>query len=129
MRRTLFVLLVMVVLIAALSLAGARKPRFSIFPAAPAATPNPNCPPDSLCPEWVARYDGANHLYDHAFDIVTNADGTRLYVTGASTSTAGAQDYLTIAYNPQSGQKIWEARYDGPGHGNDSPAGMSALGR
>jgi hypothetical protein len=93
-----------------------------------ADNPNPDCLPDSVCPEWATRYDGASHLYDHAFDIVTNADGTRLYVTGASTSTAGAQDFLTIAYTTDTGEQLWEARYDGPAHGNDAPAGSSALG-
>ena len=98
----------------------------SIFIVVP-EPPNPNCLPDSLCPDWVTRYDEAA-LYDHAFDIVTSPDGNRVYVTGASTSTAGARDFLTVAYNAATGQQIWEARYDGPAHGNDFPAGSSALG-
>ena len=54
--------------------------------------------------------------------------GTRVYVTGVSTSTAGAQDFQTIAYAANTGLQLWEARYDGPAHGSDSPAGSSALG-
>ncbi len=94
---------------------------------APAATPNPSCLPDSVCPEWTTRYDAAA-LYDHAYDIVTSPDGARVYVTGASTSTAGGLDYLTIAYNAGTGQQLWIARYDSPNHGADAPAGASALG-
>jgi hypothetical protein len=128
MKRTVFLLLAGFALGTTFLSATPRKfARQSAAPPTPAATPNPNCLPDSLCPDWASRYDGAA-LYDHAFDIVANADGTRLYVTGASTSTAGAQDYLTVAYNAQTGAQLWQARYDGPGNGNDSPAGMSALG-
>ena len=94
---------------------------------APEPAPTPSCLPDSLCPDWVARYDEAA-LYDHAFDILTSPDGSRVYVTGASTSTAGARDFVTLAYNAATGQQLWEARYDGPAHGNDFPAGSSALG-
>jgi len=96
---------------------------FAAIAPIPAATPNPNCLPDSLCPDWVTRYDGADHLYDHAFGIVTSPDGSRLYVAGASTSTAGALDFLTAAYNSSTGEQVWTARYDGPAHGNDAPYG------
>lgn len=98
------------------------------FVANPAATPNPDCLPDSVCPEWTTRHDSPSHLYDHGYDVITSPDGSRVYVTGGSTSTAGGPDYLTIAYAADTGQELWQARYDSPSHGADYPAGFSALG-
>lgn len=91
--------------------------------AAPAQVPNPNCPPDIICPEWSARYD-ASALYDHAFDIAVSSDGARVYVTGASTSTAGGQDFATVAYDAATGAQLWVARYDGPSHATDVAAAV-----
>jgi outer membrane protein assembly factor BamB len=118
MKKTVFV-----------SMAGLAVTMALLSATAPALAdmPNPDCLPDSVCPEWTTRYDAAA-LYDHAFDIVTSSDGARVYVTGASTSTAGGLDYLTIAYNAGTGQQLWIARYDSPNHGADAPAGASALG-
>lgn len=78
---------------------------------------------DPVCPEWAARYDGPDHLYDHGFFMVMSPDGTRMYVTGASTSTSGGQDFATVAYASGTGQQLWAARYDGPSHGDDAPYG------
>ncbi len=87
---------------------------------APAATPNPNCPNDPVCPEWVTRYDGAGS-YDRGVGIVSSPDGARLYVTGISTNTAGNLDFATMAYDAVTGQQLWVTRYNGPAMGNDQP--------
>jgi len=34
-------------------------------------------------------------------------------------------DYATIAYDAASGDRLWVARYDGPGHTNDSAYGLA----
>src|SRR5688500_13830475 len=45
-----------------------------IVSAALAQAPDPTCLPDSVCPDWTARYDGSA-LYDHAFDVAVSRDG------------------------------------------------------
>lgn len=76
-------------------------------------------------PVWKARYDGANG-YDSADAITTN--GTNVYVTGLSESASAGYDYLTIAYDAATGQRLWRQRYDGPAHGSDVPKGIATHG-
>ena len=52
--------------------------------------------------------------------MVTSADGSRIYVTGASTGTSSL-DFATVAYDATTGQQLWATRYDGPGHRSDAP--------
>jgi hypothetical protein len=84
----------------------------------------PGCPPDSLCPDWTARYNGPGNGYDRAVGAVTSPDGARVYVTGGSTSASGDLDFATIAYDSITGGQLWATRYDGPAHGNDQPFGF-----
>jgi len=93
------------------------------------AASDTTCLPDSICPAWTARYDESS-LYDHAVDVATSADGSRVYVVGSSTSTQGASDIVTIAYASDTGAELWSARYDGPAQGADTAAalGLSADG-
>src|SRR5438552_1094851 len=71
---------------------------------------------------WVARYDGR---YDgsahaaHASAIAVDPNSGTVYVTGSSYGgTATSYDYATVAYDA-SGDQLWVARYDGPGHSDD----------
>ena len=86
----------------------------------PSAAPNPNCLPDSVCPDWTARYDGAG-FYDRAVGTVTSPDGTRVYVTGISTGTSNGLDVATVTYDATNGAQLWVTRYDSPAHGDDQP--------
>jgi hypothetical protein len=66
---------------------------------------------------WVARYDGRYDGSAHAataFAIAVDPNSGTVYVTGTSNG-----DYATVAYDA-SGDQLWVARYDGPGHSNDS---------
>ncbi len=82
---------------------------------------NLDCVNDSVCYEWVKRYDGGADAVDRAIGAVTNRDGSRLYVTGISTSAAGGPDFATVAYNAATGEQLWVARYDSPAHRDDEP--------
>jgi hypothetical protein len=64
--------------------------------------------------DWVQRYDPAG-LLDRAWGVAVSPDGTRLFVTGQSTSRLGNRDYATIAYDAVTGDQLWVARYNGPG--------------
>ncbi len=46
-----------------------------------------------------------------------------VYVTGASTGNGSSYDYATLRYGAD-GSRLWTDRYDGPGHGWDSPNAM-----
>jgi WD40 repeat protein len=73
-------------------------------------------PGDTL---WVATYDGPGNAIDEALDTVTNPDGSRVYVTGASDGDAGLSDYATVAYDATTGAAVWGRRYNGPGDSTD----------
>jgi outer membrane protein assembly factor BamB len=47
---------------------------------------------------WASRYDDPEHSFDGGDAMVLSPDGSTLYVTGYSTSTATLADYTTIAY-------------------------------
>lgn len=68
---------------------------------------------------WEARYNGPIDRDDYALDVALDPAGN-VYVGGASTGAGTALDYLVIKYNSAGGEQ-WVARYDGPGHSNDSP--------
>ena len=64
---------------------------------------------------WSRRYDGPGHSYDAAAAVTGSADGSKVFVTGASTETNGSTaDYATIAYDGASGKKVWIRRYRTP---------------
>ncbi|MDF7812054.1 SBBP repeat-containing protein [Hymenobacter sp. YC55] len=77
--------------------------------------------------EWVARYAGPGNSYDAATDVTVDAAGNT-YVTGYSFGSITRYDYLTIKYSPN-GQKLWQARYDGPNYpgvgDDDVPASIA----
>ena len=41
-------------------------------------------------------------------------------VTGSSWGDPGGWDYATVAYSAGGGAKLWNRRYDGPGHWYDA---------
>lgn len=67
--------------------------------------------------QWVDRYDGPANSTDYAYAIAVDNSGNA-YVTGTSIGTTGYYDYATIKYSPD-GQRLWVARYDGPGNNSD----------
>ncbi len=79
---------------------------------------------------WVKRTPTATHLqggYDIPYSITVDQTGN-IYVTGMSDGGTGTLlDYATIKYNP-SGEELWVARYDGPGHASDRALSLAVDG-
>ncbi len=72
---------------------------------------------------WVARYDDPANSEDRPRDMKLDASGN-LYVTGISDNYNVSYDFATLKYNAN-GQRLWLARYDGPGHGWDEARGLA----
>src|SRR5207249_3348510 len=73
---------------------------------------------------WTARYDRAGGD-DYAAGVVASPDGKKVYVTGLSTGSTTDYDYATIAYDAETGDRLWVARYDGAAKGADFPAALA----
>lgn len=59
---------------------------------------------------WAARYDGPSGVIDIAEAIGVAPDGSRVYVTGLSSSPSQG-DIATVAYDGLTGTQIWVTRY------------------
>ena len=73
---------------------------------------------------WSRQYNGPGNGTDFGVAIRTSPDGSRLFVTGGSQGSGTSYDYVTIAYDPSTGQPLWRARFDATAHGDDEPAGL-----
>jgi outer membrane protein assembly factor BamB len=73
---------------------------------------------------WNRRYDGPRRRIDEFTGVVSR--GLAVFVTGWSQSDAGDRDYVTIAYDGQTGDGLWLRRYDG-GSGNDAASAVTAT--
>ena len=48
---------------------------------------------------WTRRYDGPASLRDDAVALAVSPDGSRVFVTGSSATSANDDDYATVAYS------------------------------
>ncbi len=67
-------------------------------------------------PKWTnpARYDGPWSDSDYATQLVVSPDGKTVFVTGTSIGYSAADyDYVTLAYDAETGAPIWESRLHG----------------
>jgi DNA-binding beta-propeller fold protein YncE len=66
---------------------------------------------------WVRRYVGPGHgekqSDDQAYAVAVSPDGNKVFVTGYSNGADSFSDYATLAYDANTGRKLWLARYDG----------------
>lgn len=85
--------------------------------------PPPPEPPAPGPEAWAARYDGPTGGDEVARAVGVSPDGLRVFVTGQSPGGEG-DDYATVAYDDDTGEQLWTARYDGPAGGGDSPRGL-----
>jgi hypothetical protein len=60
---------------------------------------------------WVKTYDGTANDEDQAQAIVTHSSGN-VYVTGWSVNSGTSYDYVTIKYNPATGDTVWVREYN-----------------
>ena len=74
---------------------------------------------------WVQRYNGPGNGSDVANSVAVSPGGGTVFVTGASTGATSSSDYLTVAYNAATGARLWTARYNGPGNGDDGAASVA----
>jgi outer membrane protein assembly factor BamB len=59
---------------------------------------------------WAARYhNGTGKSPDMAQSVAVSANGSKVFVTGAS---GNAQGYATVAYDAATGAQLWAARYN-----------------
>jgi hypothetical protein len=72
---------------------------------------------------WTTTYDGPASLRDTPRDMVVDPVTNRVYVVGTATVSTGfagdITDIVTIAYDGNTGAKLWARRYDGAAHGSD----------
>jgi hypothetical protein len=71
---------------------------------------------------WVASYDGPDQNIDQAaaVAVVGRKEGP-VVVTGYSFGgPATGNDFTTVAHDAATGDRLWVARYDGPGHDTDA---------
>jgi hypothetical protein len=74
---------------------------------------------------WVARNDTAQ-AYDVPTAIGLKSDGSVLFVTGWSgEGSNGPSEYLTVAYNAATGQRLWARRYSGPAGGYNAASSLA----
>lgn len=92
------------------------------------------------CPTWAAAYDNpegdsAGSEVDWARDVALDPLGTRLFVTGQSWDNRtggfmgqgrapGGNDVATLALDPDTGERLWVNRYDGPSSFWDTPSDL-----
>jgi hypothetical protein len=74
---------------------------------------------EKAVPAWVAKYKAPGSDSASGVDLVVDRDGY-VYVTGTSAGSNGSDDILTLKYSP-TGEKLWEAFYNGPGDSYDYP--------
>jgi hypothetical protein len=74
--------------------------------------------------EWTRRYDRAG-LEDAGFEVVTSSDGTRAYVGGWASTPDTGNDFLTVAYDAATGERVWKKHFTGTGEGRDTILGIA----
>lgn len=84
---------------------------------------------------WVHRYDGPAKAWDTATAVVAgDAPGSgvrdRVYVTGRSNGASHANehaDFVTLAVDGPTGDRVWTARYDGLVGNRDLPYAIAVT--
>ena len=69
---------------------------------------------------WSARFDGLHHMLDSAQSVGVSPDGSTVFVTGYSITGFTPRgdrvmQFVTVAYDADTGSRDWVARYDGAG--------------
>jgi hypothetical protein len=73
---------------------------------------------------WSRNYTLAGAV-NQGKAVTVSPDGSKVYVTGQT--QAGSQvDYVTIAYNAATGNRLWLQQFDSTAHLTDTPAAITA---
>jgi WD40 repeat protein len=79
-------------------------------------------------PIWSARYDGRQRDRDHATALAVSPDGTKLFVTGwGDEREFTASDYITLAYDTSTGQRLWKGVYTPNSGGSDESTAIAVA--
>jgi WD40 repeat protein len=70
---------------------------------------------------WVNSYARARRGVNAATSVSVDPSGHRVFVTGESQGATTRLDYATVAYNANSGKRLWISRYNSPANGRDLP--------
>jgi hypothetical protein len=65
---------------------------------------------------WLQRYAGSGGGHDYVYGLAVSPDGSRVFVTGESFEIGGV-GYTTLAYDGESGNRLWLRRFSGLGGG------------
>jgi DNA-binding beta-propeller fold protein YncE len=72
---------------------------------------------------WASRQAGAGTDWGHA--LAVHPDGLLVFATGESFGQATGADFMTIAYEPLTGTRVWTATYNGPAYARDAAYGIA----
>jgi hypothetical protein len=76
---------------------------------------------------WVQRYNGPpGNSYDVGQAVVPSPDGTTVFVAGYSDGGGSSSDYVTLAYDLDTGGDLWLSRLNGSGNGSDYAYAIAA---
>lgn len=70
---------------------------------------------------WESRYGGIDT--EDPYDVAVSPDGRRVFVTGSveayidETTQRRDSDWLTVAFDAETGARLWSVEHDGPGTG------------
>jgi uncharacterized delta-60 repeat protein len=69
---------------------------------------------------WTGMYDGPEHKDDIAVCLALSEEN-RVYLSGSSKNdtTEESEDYMTVRFNPETGDSVWSRRYAGSGEDQD----------
>jgi hypothetical protein len=74
---------------------------------------------------WARRFDGPMGDSDEADALVVSPNGSAVFVTGTSRTATDDQDFGTIAYDANTGRRLWRRFFDGPATANSFDRGAS----
>jgi Bacterial Ig domain len=77
----------------------------------------------SVTQSWVQRYNPPDNRDDYGRKICRDAAGD-VFVAGEVTSSNGPTDRYVVKYSGETGVRLWERRYDGPGGNADYSVAM-----
>ncbi len=73
--------------------------------------------------QWASLYSGPGARDDFADSVAVSRDGSKVFVTGLSSSASGTTDFATVGYRASTGARLWASRYAGIGNaGGDASA-------
>jgi uncharacterized delta-60 repeat protein len=73
---------------------------------------------------WTDRYTGPRIRGDDCGEVVMVADDGSVAVAGTSPGLTTDDDFVALFFSP-TGDRLWEARYNGPGNGTDEVTGAA----